>query len=126
MSNPHAPAVPAPMPAYLGRLPPGDLANPHSGYPCTVFNILKIHPWKFSPHFRAKNKRKLPIFPHLVIFGLFWAIVANLGHFDHFGYFGLGLGFEPPTSHPSGPSRLCQYSFCTDYACSNVCTFRHL
>ena len=27
---PHAPAVPAPMPAHLGRLPPGGLANPHS------------------------------------------------------------------------------------------------
>ena len=34
---PHAPAVPAPMPAHLGRLPSGGLANPHTGYPGTMF-----------------------------------------------------------------------------------------
>ena len=79
---PHAPAVPAPMPAHLGRLPPGGLANPHSYIqnPGTVFFffcnfvpfclLLPFGPFgPFGP------------FDHVVPF----FHVGHLCHFDHMG-----------------------------------------
>ena len=74
---PHAPAVPAPMPAHLGRLPPGGLANPHSYIqnPGTVFLAILFL-----------------FFCLLFPFGPFDHVV---GHFDHVGHFA-HMGSAPP------------------------------
>ena len=87
---PHAPAVPAPMPAHLGRLPPGGLANPHSYIqnPGTVFlAILSLFAFLSL----------LVLMTILVIL----AILTILAIFDHMGS---GLASNPPqAAHHTPP-----------------------
>ena len=76
---PHAPAVPAPMPAHLGRLPPGGLANPHSYIqnPGTFFLVILFLFAFFSLLVRLVL---LALLTMLVIFD-------HVGPFDHVGNF---------------------------------------
>ena len=83
---PHAPAVPAPMPAHLGRLPPGGLANPHSYIqnPGTFFWLF----CSFLPSFLFWSVWSFWSFlTMLFLFSMLGPFdhVGHLCHFDHMG-----------------------------------------